>query len=175
MRSWQFWLSVVVCVPLLWFSWQWSGDHQRRMDAKAQATRDSMVAHHAARYAADSARLVAWADRVVALRGDSLAQAFAGRAQVSRRWVYLPARLDTLIRLDTLRDTVCVAGADLRAVLVVDSAQRVRGDSLQGELDQCAYDLNEATAARAGWSWSAFVAGVGVGAAGAAAACILSL
>ena len=174
MRSWQFWLSVVVCVPLLWFSWQWSGDHQRRMDAKAQAARDSMVAHHAARYTADSARLVAWADRVVALRGDSLAQAFAGRAVASRRWVYLPARLDTLIQRDTLRDTVCVAGADLRAVLVVDSAQRVRADSLQGDLDQAAYDLSECRERPERGAWAAFGAGVTVGAAGAAAACVFA-
>ena len=82
-----------------------------------------------------------------------------------------------MIERDTIRDSVVVAGADLRVLLVSDSAQRVRADSLQGEMDQCAYDLGEAlnrpeTPAR--WSWSAFGLGVGVGAAGAAAACLVT-
>lgn len=173
MRSWQLWLSAVVCVPLLWLSWTWTREHEQRTAARHQATRDSMVAHHAARYTADSARLVAWADGVVKLRGDSLAVVLAERALSLRRWRYLPGRVDTILQADTLRDTVCVAGADLRAVLVVDSAQRVRADSLQGELDQAQYDLSECQERPQRGALAAFGAGVAVGAAGAAAACLV--
>lgn len=171
--SWGLWLSVVVCVPLLWFAWRWTEEHEQRRAAMAQASRDSLTAYHAARHAADSARLVAWADRVVTLRGDSLAVVLAERALAARRWRYLPGRVDTPIQSDTLRDTVCVAGADLRAVLVVDSAQRVRADSLQGELDQARYDLGECQERPQRGAWAAFGAGVAVGMAGAAAACLV--
>lgn len=157
---------------LIAYGTRWGNEADQRQAVEARRVRDSMIAYNAAQHAADSARLVAWADSVIRLRGDSLAVAFAERALSARRWRYLPGRIDTLIQADTLRDTVLVAGSDLRAVLVVDSAQRVRADSLQGELDQAVYDLNECADRPERGPWAAFGAGVAVGAAGAAAACL---
>jgi hypothetical protein len=76
----------------------------------------------------DSLRLLAWADSVVALRGDSL------RAAAGRRAAVVRPRLPAVIQRDTVRDTVTVPGADLRALLVSDSACRVRCDSLEAAL-----------------------------------------
>lgn len=65
----------------------------------------------------DSVRLRAWADSVVALRGDSLRSVFSRRAAALRpRIVHLPGAVDTV------RDSVFVAGADLRTFAIADSA-----------------------------------------------------
>lgn len=169
-----FWFCAVLLGVMIVYGNRWGNEADQRQAVEARRVRDSLVASHAAQHSADSARLVAWADRVVRLRGDSLAVAFAGRAQASRRWVYLPGRLDTLIQRDTIRDSVVVAGADLRADAIVDSARNVRADSLQGELDQAVYDLNECQERPERGPWAAFGAGVAVGAAGASAACIFA-
>lgn len=172
-----YWLGAVLLSGAVYGLAWWALDGQARdADARAQARRDSVVAVLAQRHTMDSVRLVGWADSVVQVRGDSLRALLASTA--ARVVVRLPAHIRTVIERDTLLDTVTVAGADVRVLLVSDSAQRVRGDSLSGELDQCVYDLNEAMSRPAPaprWSWGSFQAGVGVGAAGAAAACILSL
>lgn len=172
----RWWLGAAIFSGAVYGLAWWALDGQaREADARAQARRDSIVAVLAQRHALDSVRLVGWADSVVNARGDSLRALLASTA--ARVVVRLPAHIRTVIERDTLRDTVTVAGSDVRVLLVSDSAQRVRGDSLAGELDQCVYDLNEAMSRPAPaprWSWGSFEAGVGVGAAGAAAACILS-
>ena len=107
-------------------------------------------------------------------RGDSLAALLAAQAvRVRVRW-----RLDTLVQRDTVRDSVLVAGADVRAVLVSDSSCTVRADSLAGELVQCRYDADQCAEEIAKKptscnGWSAFGIGVGVGAAASAAACLV--
>ena len=168
-----YWLgSMILSGAVYGLAW-WALDGQaREADQRAQDRRDSLVAYHAARYAQDSARLVGWADSVVTARGDSLRGLVATTAQ--RAVIRLPAHVRTIIERDTLRDTLWVPGSDLRVLVVSDSAQRVRGDSLQGEYDQCAYDLREAldrpeTPAR--WSWSAFGVGLGAGFGLGAASC----
>lgn len=125
---------------------------------------------------ADSAALVEYGRTVERTRGDSLAALLAARATVWRTRT-LPGRVDTLISRDTVRDSVLVAGADLRACLLVDSALVVRGDSLAGELvqarfdaDQCADELRKRPTTCNGWS--AFGLGFGAGAAMGAAACV---
>lgn len=172
----RWWLGAVLLSGAVYGLAWWALDGQaREADQRAQARRDSVVAVLAQRHALDSVRLVGWADSVVQVRGDSLRALLASTA--ARAVVRLPAHIRTVIERDTLRDTVVVAGADVRVLLVSDSAQRVRGDSLQGELDQCVYDLNEAMSRPAPaprWSWGSFQAGVGVGAAGASAACIFA-
>ena len=112
--------------------------------------------------------------KVEEARGDSLAALLAAQAvRVRVRW-----RLDTLVHRDTIRDSVLVAGEDVRAVLVSDSACAVRADSLAGELvqarydvDQCAEEIAKKPTSCSGWS--AFGIGVGVGAAASAAACLV--
>jgi len=169
----RWWLGAVVLSGAVYGLAWWALDGQaREADARAQARRDSGVAVLAQRHALDSVRLVGWADSVVQVRGDSLRALLASTA--ARAVVRLPAHIRTVIERDTLRDTVVVAGADVRVLLVSDSAQRVRGDSLQGELDQCVYDLEEAmnrpeTPAR--WPWSAFGAGFGLGTVVGSAGC----
>jgi hypothetical protein len=169
----RWWLGAVLLSGAVYGLAWWALDgHAREAGQRAQDRRDSLVAYHAAMYAQDSARLVGWTDSVVTARGDSLRALVASTAQ--RAVVRLPGPVRTIIERDTVRDTVSVAGADLRVLVVSDSAQRVRGDSLQGELDQCAYDLREAldrpeTPAR--WSWSAFGVGLGAGFGLGAASC----
>ena len=112
--------------------------------------------------------------KVEEARGDSLTALLAAQAvRVRVRW-----RLDTLVHRDTIRDSVLVAVADVRAVLVSDSSCSVRSDSLAGELLQarhdatkCAEELAKRPATCNGWT--AFGIGVGVGAAASAAACLV--
>lgn len=126
---------------------------------------------------ADSAALVEYGRTVERARGDSLAALLAARATIWRtRW--LPARVDTLIARDTVRDSVLVAGADLRACLLVDSALVVRGDSLAGELVQARFDADQCSEAlqarpESCGTWSAFGLGLGAGFSAAAAGCAL--
>ena len=113
--------------------------------------------------------------KVEEARGDSLAALLAAQAvRVRVRW-----RLDTLVHRDTIRDSVLVAGEDVRAVLVSDSSCTVRADSLSGELVQCRYDADQcaeeiAKRPTSYSGWSAFGIGVGVGAAATAGACLLA-
>ena len=113
--------------------------------------------------------------KVEEARGDSLAALLAAQAvRVRVRW-----RLDTLVHRDTIRDSLLVAGADVRAVLVSDSSCTVRADSLAGELVQCRYDADQCAEEIAKRptscnGWSAFGIGAGVGAAATAGACLLA-
>ena len=173
-----YWLGAVLLSGAVYVLAWWALDGQaREADARAQARRDSIVAVLAQRHALDSVRLVGWADSVVQVRGDSLRALLASTA--ARVVVRLPAHIRTVIERDTLRDTVAVAGADVRVLLVSDSAQRVRGDSLQGELDQCAYDVQQcmddlqkrpSTCNR----WTAFGAGFSSGLVTGLGACVLA-
>lgn len=90
----------------------------------------------------DSVRLEAWADSVLRLRGDSLAAAWLARPAR-----HLPGRIDSILMLDTLRDTLRLPGAAVRADAVRDSAREQVVDSLGGELVQREYDLRECVAA----------------------------
>ena len=174
----RWWIGAVLLSGAAYGLAWWALDGQARdADQRAQARRDSVVAVLAQRHALDSVRLVGWADSVVQVRGDSLRALLASTA--ARVVVRLPAHIRTVIERDTLRDTVVVAGADVRVLLVSDSAQRVRGDSLQGELDQCAYDVQQcmddlqkrpSTCNR----WTAFGAGFTSGAVIGLGACFLS-
>jgi hypothetical protein len=106
-------------------------------------------------------------------RGDSLAALLASRATVWRTRV-LPGRVDTLIARDTLRDSVLVAGADVRACLLADSSLSVLSDSLRGELVQVRYDLQTCEKRPTSCNgWSAFGLGFGLGATVGAAACLV--
>ena len=113
--------------------------------------------------------------KVEEARGDSLAALLAAQAvRVRVRW-----RLDTLVHRDTIRDSVLVAGEDVRAVLVSDSGCAVRAASLSGELVQCRYDADQCAEEIAKRptscnGWSAFGIGAGVGAAATAGACLLA-
>ena len=159
-----YWLGAVLLSGAVYVLAWWALDGQaREADARAQARRDSLVSHYATRYTRDSARLEQWRDSIESMPPDTLI----------RRVVRYIRTHDTAWIDTGSTDTVGV----VRWLAVSDSAQRVRGDSLQGELDQCVYDLNEAMSRPAPaprWSWGSFEAGVGVGAAGAAAACILA-
>lgn len=142
-----------------------SCDRPQHHDPRSLDLRDSVQAQRWA----DSAALVEYGRTVERTRGDSLAALLAARATVWRTRT-LPARVDTLIARDTVRDSVLMAGADLRACLLVDSALVVRGDSLAGELvqarfdaDQCADELRKRPTTCNGWTafrWGV-VAGLG--------------
>jgi hypothetical protein len=174
----RWWIGAVLLSGAVYGLAWWALDGQaREADQRAKARRDSVVAVLAQRHALDSVRLVGWADSVVQVRGDSLRALLASTA--ARVVVRLPAHIRTVIERDTLRDTVTVAGSDVRVLLVSDSAQRVRGDSLQGELDQCAYDVQQcmddlqkrpSTCNR----WTAFGAGFSSGLVTGLGACVLA-
>lgn len=173
-----YWLGAVLISGAVYGLAWWALDGQARgADQRAQARRDSVVAVLAQRHALDSVRLVGWADSVVNARGDSLRALLASTA--ARVVVRLPAHIRTVIERDTLRDTVTVAGADVRVLLVSDSAQRVRGDSLQGELDQCVYDVQQCTddlqkRPSTCNRWTAFGAGFSSGLVIGLGACVLA-
>ena len=160
----RWWIGAVLLSGAVYGLAWWALDGQaRESDQRAQARRDSIVSHYATRYTRDSVRLEQWRDSIESMPPDTLI----------RRVVRYIRTHDTAWVDTGSTDTVGV----VRWLAVSDSAQRVRGDSLQGELDQCVYDLNEAMSRPAPaprWSWGSFEAGVGVGAAGAAAACILA-
>jgi hypothetical protein len=157
-------VSIALAAGAAVFCYVWPPPQVPRLNEERQALRDSI---QAARIA-DSIHLRTWADSVLRLRGDSLRSAYSATAT---RWRtrYLPGRIDTLLQRDTLRDSVVVAGADLRAGLVVDSAQQVRIDSLEGSNAELTYDLEECQAALASRPassgyWRGFRDGSAVGA-----------
>lgn len=132
-------------------------------DDRRTDLRDSIHAHRWA----DSAALVEYGRTIERMRGDSLAALLSARA-TAWRTRRLPGRVDTVIARDTVRDSVLVAGADVRACLMADSALVVRIDSLSGELvqarydaDQCADDLRRRPTTCGGWT--AFGLGVAAG------------
>lgn len=126
---------------------------------------------------ADSAALVEYVREVERMRGDSLARLLAARATVWRTRT-LPGRVDTLIARDTVRDSVLVPGADIRACLLADSALVVRVDSLAGELvqtrydaDQCAEEMRKRPTSCN--RWSAFGLGAAAGLTAGLAVCVV--
>lgn len=163
-------VAFLVVAGLIW--WRESTPAPARTDARRVVLADSLARHRAL----DSAALIQYGRAVERSRGDSLARLLAVRATAVRtRW--LPGRLDTLVQRDTVRDSVVVAGADVRTILVADSACIVRADSLAGELvqarydaDQCSEELRKRPTSCNGWS--AFGFGAAAGVAFAAAACM---
>lgn len=143
-------LTVALC-GLLWVAW-----HQppRVLPAPSVASlRDSLRRDRAE----DSARLRAWADSVVRLRGDSL------RAVFGRRAAALRPRVVRLVEVDTLRDSIWVSEADVRTVLVADSACRVEVDSLRGVVAIRGAERDSVAAIPKPRPWGWFAAGVAVG------------
>lgn len=141
------------------------------VDTKRATLHDSVQAHRWA----DSSALIEHGRNIERARGDSLVALLSARTTVWRTRM-LPGRVDTLIARDTVRDSVLVAGADVRACLLVDTALIVRADSLAGELaqarydaDQCAEELRKRPATCNGWT--AFGLGFGAGSALTTAAC----
>jgi hypothetical protein len=123
--------------------------------------------------------------RVVAL-AESLATARAEARANLDAWAKALEHRDTVVRVvvryvarhDTAwRDTGAVDTVELvRWLAVSDSSQRVRGDSLAGELVQCRYDADQCSEAlqarpESCGTWSAFGLGFGAGFSAAAAGC----
>lgn len=143
----------------------------KMVDTKRATLHDSVQAHRWA----DSAALIEHGRNIERARGDSLVELLSARTTVWRTRL-LPGRVDTLIARDTVRDSVLVAGADVRACLLADSALIVRADSLAGELAQARYDADQcAEEPRKRPStcngWTAFGLGFGAGSALTTAAC----
>ena len=162
----RWWLGAVILSGAVYGLAWWALDGQaREADQRAQARRDSLVSHYAARYTRDSVRLEQWRDSIESMPPDTLI----------RRVVRYIRTHDTAWIDTGSTDTVGV----VRWLAVSDSAQRVRGDSLQGELDQCAYDVQQcmddlqkrpSTCNR----WTAFGAGFSSGLVTGLGACVLA-
>lgn len=132
------------------------GPNRFHRDTVREALHDSIQSERAR----DLVRINAWADSILRLRGDSLAAAWLARP--ARR---IPGRIDSILLRDTLRDTLRLPGAAVRADAVRDSVREQVIDSMAGELVQRDYDLREcvaalATAPRAGrWTVGAGIIG----------------
>ena len=124
-------------------------------------------------------RAVALAESLATARAESRANleawksALEGRDTVTKTVVRYIRRHDTAWRDTGSLDTVEI----IRWLALSDSTQRVRGDSLAGELVQCRYDADQCADELAKRpttcnGWTAFGIGVGVGAAASAAACL---
>ena len=124
---------------------------------------------------------VALAESLATARAEALANleawksALEGRDTVVKTVVRYIQRHDTAWRDTGSLDTVEI----VRWLALSDSTQRVRGDSLAGELvqarydvDQCAEEIAKKPTSCSGWS--AFGIVVGVGAAATAWACLLA-
>jgi len=122
----QFFALLLVIAVLLGVSWRFGASSSVVVshDPRVAVLRDSLSRSRVI----DSVRFRSWADSVVRLRGDSLQAVF------SRRAAALRPRVSTIVKTDTLRDTMLIAGADLRTILVADSSCRVEADSLRGAL-----------------------------------------
>jgi hypothetical protein len=119
--------------------------------------RDSLHAEHTV----DSLRLLVWTDSVLALRGDSLRRVLGRHAQTVR----VRDRIDTL--RDTVHDSVMVPAADVRTLLIADSACQVRVDSLEGSVLVATTERDQADSAtrqakRSARVWQAATVGLGV-------------
>ena len=123
-------------------------------------------------------RVVALAESLATARAEARANleawmiALQDRDTVIKRVVRYVERHDT-----TWRDTGDVDTVELvRWLAVSDSSQRVRGDSLAGELVQCRYDADQCSEVlqarpESCGTWSAFGLGFGAGFSAAAAGC----
>ena len=130
-------------------------------------------------------RVVALAESLATARDEARAnleawaKALEHRDTVVRMVVRYVARHDTawlhhIADSGKMIDTVEL----VRWLAVSDSSQRVRGDSLAGELVQCRYDADQCSEAlqerpESCGTWSAFGLGFGLGATAAAGACVL--
>lgn len=93
------------------------------------------------RYVQDTTRLSVFRDEIRKRVGDSLRKDFnlklAARRAALRMYTdsgrFIP---DTAF----VRDTVCLAGDDLREDQVLDSAEVIRGDSARNALAECSFD-----------------------------------
>ena len=90
------------------------------------------------KYVVDSSKLDQYREEVARLRDDSagLARQFAIVARARRA----TARIDTIRDTTKERDTVCLAGEDVRSVLIEDSALVVQRDSARNVLAECEFD-----------------------------------
>lgn len=93
-------------------------------------------------YILDTAGLGAYKEQVAAAVGDSLARMVASRAaSIRSRSRSNPSSpvLDTMI----LRDTVCLAGEDVRTIIFHDSSVIVSRDSARNFLAECSFDRDQ--------------------------------
>lgn len=144
--AWSPWSTIllVACLALAALVGTLATRSGRPVVAPRDTVREAL--HDSVRHerALDSVRLTVWADSVLRLRGDSLARMWLARP--ARR---LPGRVDSILMLDTLRDTLRLPGAAVRADAVRDSAREQVIDSIAGELAQREYDLRECGASLA--------------------------
>lgn len=125
-------------------------------------------------------RAVALAESLATARAEARANLEAWEAALQDRDTVIRRVVRYVVRHDTAwRDTGAVDTVELiRWLAVSDSSQRVRGDSLAGELVQCRYDADQCSEAlqsrpESCGTWSAFGLGFGLGATAAAGACVL--
>ena len=125
-------------------------------------------------------RVVALAESLATARAEARANLDAWMIALQDRDTVIKRVVRYVVRHDTAwRDTDDVDTVELvRWLAVSDSSQRVRGDSLAGELIQCRYDADQCSEAlqarpESCGTWSAFGLGFGLGATTAAGACVL--
>jgi hypothetical protein len=125
-------------------------------------------------------RAGALAESLATARAAALANLAAWEAALQDRDTVIHRVIRYVVRHDTAwRDTGSLDTIEVvRWLALSDSTQRVRGDSLAGELVQCRYDADQCAEEIAKRptscnEWSAFGIGVGVGAAASAAACLM--
>lgn len=125
-------------------------------------------------------RAVALAESLATARAEARANLAAWDAALQDRDTVVQRVVRYIQRHDTAwRDTGSLDTVEIvRWLALSDSTQRVRGESLAGELVQCRYDADQCAEEIAKRptscnGWSAFGIGVGVGAAASAAACLV--
>ena len=152
-------LALVACFMIGWGLGRLSAGSAHPEDQQAVALAESLATARAEA----RANLAAW---------DAALQ---DRDTVVRRVVRYVVRHDTAWRDTGAADTVEL----IRWLAVSDSSQRVRSDSLAGELVQCRYDADQCSETlqarpESCGTWSAFGLGFGLGATAAAGACVLA-
>ena len=155
-------LALVACCMIGWGAGRLSAGSAHPEDQQAVALAESLATARAEA----ASRLQSWRDSLRSMPRDT----------VVRRVVRYIAEHDTehVWRDSGRADTVEV----IRWLAASDSSQRVRGDSLAGELAQCRYDADQCSDAlqarpESCGTWSAFGLGFGVGFSAAAGACVL--
>lgn len=155
-------LALVACCMIGWGAGRLSAGSAHPEDQQAVALAESLATARAEA----ASRLQSWRNSLRSMPRDT----------VVRRVVRYIAVHDTALiwRDSGPADTVEV----VRWLAASDSSQRVRADSLAGELVQCRYDADQCAEEIAKKptscnGWSAFGIGVGVGAAASAAACLV--
>ena len=156
-------LALVACCMIGWGAGRLSAGSAHPEDQQAVALAESLATARAEA----RANLDAW---MIALQD---------RDTVIRRVVRYVVRHDTAWLHHVADSGKMIDTVDLvRWLAVSDSSQRVRGDSLAGELVQCRYDADQCAdelqkRPTTCSGWSAFGAGVAVGFSSAAAGCVL--